>query len=153
MRNPVPLTVLMTLVAPLATSQAVAAGAGAIGIAPGGASQGYASGFSVNAANIETAKAQALGRCRKPENNISGTASNSGTLAAKAECQVVVTFVRKCYAEALDPQDGTPGAGWATADTQQAADDAALARCQATAGADRRAFCKVVIDDCDRGDP
>jgi hypothetical protein len=69
MRNLMILTVPMILVASLATSQAIAAGAIAIGVAPGGVARGYASGFSVNAPDIGTAKENALAQCKKPQNN------------------------------------------------------------------------------------
>ncbi|HTS42390.1 MAG TPA: DUF4189 domain-containing protein [Xanthobacteraceae bacterium] len=145
------LIVLMILVAPLVTNQAIAAGAVAVGIAPGGVSRGYASGYAVNQPNTDAAKTTALAECKKLRNNVSGTAPGSGTAAAKAMCEVVGTFANKCYAESLDPMDGTPGVGWAIADTQQQADDEALARCRSTAGTDRRAFCKVTLRACDGG--
>jgi hypothetical protein len=151
MRNIVALTALMILVAPLAIERASAAGAVAIGIAPGGAANGYASGYEVNDPDIDTAKADALAQCKKPQDNVSGTAANSGTRAAQAKCEVVATFTNKCYAQALDPKDGTPGAGWAVADTQEDADNQAMAMCQSTAGADRRSFCKVFSRACDTG--
>jgi hypothetical protein len=151
MRNLFALTVLMILVAPSGAEQAMAAGAVAVGIAPGGVAQGYADGYQTNAANINTAKALALAQCKKPRANVSGTPAGSGTLAAKARCEVVATFVDKCFASALDPKDGTPGAGWAIADTQRQADHEALARCRSTAGIDRRAFCKVFSRACDGG--
>jgi len=151
MRNIVALAALTIIVGISGTSPATAAGAVAIGIAPRGVQQGYASGYRVNAPDIATAKAGALGACRREQANVSGTASNSGSRAAQANCEVVTTFVKKCYAQAIDPKDGTPGAGWAVADTQQQAEDEALARCRSTAGADRRAFCKVFDRVCDRG--
>jgi hypothetical protein len=151
MRNLVIWTALMILAAASGSNQAIAAGAVAIGIAPGGVAQGYASGYEVDAADIDTAKTEALAQCKKPSANASGTPANSGTLAAQAECKVVATFVGKCYAQALDPKDGTPGAGWAIADTQPEADSEALARCRSTAGADRQDFCKVFNRACDGG--
>lgn len=151
MRKLPALAALTILVAPLATGQAIGAGAVAIGIAPGGTAQGYASGYEVNDPDINTAKEDALAQCKKPQSNVSGTAANSGTLAAQAKCEVVATFVNKCYAQALDPKDGTPGAGWAVADTQQEADNQAMAMCRSTAGADRAAFCKVFSRACDVG--
>jgi hypothetical protein len=151
MRNLVALTALMILVAASGSEQAIAAGAVAIGIAPGGVANGYASGYEVNAPDIATASREALAQCKKPQANASGTPANSGTLAAQAKCEVVMTFQDKCYAQALDPKDGTPGAGWAVADTEADADAQALAKCKATAGADRVAFCKVFNSDCDGG--
>jgi len=151
MRNLTALAALTILIAALATGQASAAGAVAIGVAPGGAAQGYASGYEVNDPDIDTAKADALAQCKKPQANVSGTAANSGTLAAQAKCEVVATFANKCYAQALDPKDGTPGVGWAVADTQEDADNQAMAMCRSTAGADRRSFCKVFSRACDTG--
>jgi len=148
MRKLVTLTAPMMLVAALAASQAIAAGAIAIGIAPGGAAKGYASGFYVGAPDMDTAKAKALAQCKKPQDNVSGTAANSGTRAAQARCEVVATFSNQCYSQAVDPKDGTPGAGWAVADTMEKADAEALARCRSTAG-NRRDFCKVFNRNCD----
>jgi hypothetical protein len=68
---------------------------------------------------------------------------------ARARCKVISTFSNKCAAMALDPKDGTPGAGWALADTQKQADDEALARCRSTAGANRSDFCKIDNRKCD----
>jgi hypothetical protein len=62
---------------------------------------------------------------------------------------VVTSFSNKCAAVALDPKDGTPGAGWATGDTQTDADEEALARCRSAAGTNRRDFCKVIDRLCD----
>jgi hypothetical protein len=149
MRSLVTLTVLAAFAASLGTGRAVAAGAVAVGVAPGGAAHGYAVGFRVRAADIEAAKAAALAQCKKPQPNISGTPADSGSAAAQAHCEVVATFSDKCYADAADPKDGTPGVGWAVADTQQQADDEALARCRATAGDDRREFCRVFSRACD----
>jgi hypothetical protein len=151
LKNFVTLTMLTILAAPLATSQATAAGAIAIGIAPGGVARGYASGFRVNAADAETAKADALAQCKKPQANVSGTPADSGSLAAQAKCEVVATFANQCYAQAVDPKDGTPGAGWAVADTQERANEQALARCRSTAGDDRKGYCKVFNSACDHG--
>ena len=152
MRNLVALPVLMLLAGLLETGQAMAAGAVAIGVAPRGVRQGYASGYRVNAPDVEAAKASALAQCKKVQPNVSGTASNSGSRAAQANCEIVTTFTGKCYAQAVDPKDGTPGVGWSVANTQQEADDEAMARCKSTAGADRRAYCKVFDRACDRGE-
>jgi hypothetical protein len=149
MRNLVGATAFMLLVGVLRASQATAAGAIAVGIAPGGAQNGYSSGFVVNAPNYDTAKERALARCKKTQENASGTPADSGTRAAQARCEVVTQFAVKCYAWAADPRDGTPGAGWAVADTQDLANDEAMARCRATAGAARTGFCKVLSRGCD----
>jgi uncharacterized protein DUF4189 len=152
MRNLLALTALMIVVAPSATHQAIAAGAVAVGVANGGVAQGYASAYSVNSADFDAAKAKALAYCKGGQNtNASGAPANAGTRAAQAKCEVVATFADKCYAAAVDPKDGTPGVGWAVADTQQEADNQALAGCRDTAGADRRDFCKIFNRACDGG--
>jgi hypothetical protein len=118
--------------------RANAAGAVAVGIAPGGVIKGYGYGFQGNSPNMDEAKAKALGACKTSPSNP----------ATQARCKVVATFTNKCVAGALDPKNGTPGAGWALGDTQKQADDEALARCRSTAG-DRREFCKVINQLCD----
>jgi hypothetical protein len=149
MRNLVTLTMLVVLAASLEAAPASAAGAVAIGVAPGGVARGYATGFRIRAPNLDTAKAEALAQCKKPQVNVSGTPADNGSLAAQANCKIVMTFVGTCYSSAVDPKDATPGAGWAVADTQQQADAEALARCRSTAGADRASFCQILNRGCD----
>lgn len=127
-------------IAVLWPSRVTAEGAVAIGIAPGGITQGYAIGYGINQNTLDLARQQALDGCRKSTNT---------TSAATARCEVVATFRDQCVASAIDPKGGTPGAGWAVGDTQKAADDKALSRCRNTAGADRRAFCKIEDRRCD----
>jgi len=62
---------------------------------------------------------------------------------------VVQTFRNQCFAVAMDPKDATPGAGWAVADDKESAARAALAKCVATAGDDRRDACEVTHSGCD----
>jgi Domain of unknown function (DUF4189) len=62
---------------------------------------------------------------------------DSGTAVSSALCSVVATFQNQCVAVAIDPQVGTPGFGWAVADTEEAAGDEALSNCRQTA-VDRR---------------
>jgi hypothetical protein len=133
-----------------ANNPANATGAIAEGVAPGGVSKGYAISLRADKPDAETARADALAGCRKgPERVASGALPDEGQAKARKQCEIVSTFSNQCAALALDPKDGTPGAGWATADTQQKADDEALARCQSTAGTDRREFCKVTNQLCD----
>jgi hypothetical protein len=125
-------------------------GAIAEGIAPGGAAKGYEVGVKVNRATPEEARNEAVAECKKvPEKVASGAPPDSGNAKARQRCAVVATFHDKCVALAVDPKDGTPGVGWAVGDTQQNADDEALARCKSTAGAKRRDFCKVSNRLCD----
>lgn len=122
------------------SGQAVAEGAVAVGIAPGGAQHGYAVGFALNSKDEAQARTAAINACKK------STGSNP---AAQEKCAVVATFHNQCVASALDPQNGTPGAGWGVADTQKQADAIALDRCRKTAGAARRKFCVVEDRHCE----
>ncbi len=124
----------------LVASDANAEGAIAIGIARGGVVQGYAIGWSNDLPSKSAAQKAALDGCR--------TSPNSNK-PAQQNCKLVGTIVNQCVASALDPKNGTPGAGWAVAATQADADDAALAKCRSTAGAARRDFCKVMDRRCD----
>ena len=117
-----------------------AEGALAVGIARGGVAKGYATGFAINQPTVKAARSNAVEQCKR---------TKSSNADAKSGCEVVVTFHNKCVASAVDPQDGTPGAGWGIGPTEQAADSQALARCRAKAGADRAEFCKVADHYCD----
>jgi hypothetical protein len=68
---------------------------------------------------------------------------------ATAQCKVVATFSRDCFAVAYDPQPGTPGYGWGVGPTQLAANLKAIAMCEQTAGPTRRRFCQVESGACD----
>ena len=117
-----------------------AEGAMAVGIARGGIAKGYATGFAINQPSVKAARSNAVEQCRRMKN------SNAD---ARSGCEVVVTFHNKCVASAVDPQTGTPGAGWGIGGSQQSADSQALARCRAKAGTERAEFCEVTDRDCD----
>jgi hypothetical protein len=117
-----------------------AEGAMAVGIARGGIAKGYATGFAVNQPNVKAARSNAVEQCRR---------TKSSNADAKSGCEVVVTFRNKCVASAVDPQSGTPGAGWGLGGSQQSADSQALARCRVKAGTERAEFCEVTDRDCD----
>lgn len=117
-----------------------AEGAMAVGIARGGIAKGYATGFAVNQPTVKAARSNAVEQCRR---------TKSSNADAKSGCEVVVTFHNKCVASAVDPQSGTPGAGWGIGGSQQSADSQALARCRVKAGAERAEFCEVTDRDCD----
>jgi hypothetical protein len=117
-----------------------AEGAMAVGIARGGIAKGYATGFAVNQPSVKAARSNAVEQCRK---------TKSSNADAKSGCEVVVTFRNKCVASAVDPQSGTPGAGWGIGGSQQLADSQALARCRAKAGTERAEFCEVTDRFCD----
>jgi hypothetical protein len=117
-----------------------AEGAMAVGIARGGIAKGYATGFAVNQPTVKAARSNAVEQCRR---------TKSSNADAKSGCEVVVTFRNKCVASAVDPQSGTPGAGWGIGGSQQSADSQALARCRVKAGTERAEFCEVTDRDCD----
>src|ERR1700686_194764 len=117
---------------------------------PGESAKANGSSMRVDRPDRDTARADALAGCRKgPEKTAAGAALDDGNAKARARCEVVISFSNKCAAVALDPKDGTPGAGWATGNTQKEADEEALARCRSVAGAGRRDFCKVTNQTCD----
>jgi Domain of unknown function (DUF4189) len=130
------LAISINIVAP---GIAKAEGALAVGIARGGIAKGYATGFAINQPTVKAARNNAVEQCKR---------TKSSNKDAKSGCEVVVTFHNKCVASAVDPQDGTPGAGWGVGSTQESADSQALARCRTKAG-DRADFCEVTDRFCD----
>jgi len=134
------LVALAIAAAVAAPGLAGAEGAMAVGIARGGVAKGYATGFAVNQPTVKAARSNAVEQCRR---------TKSSNADAKSGCEVVVTFRNKCVASAVDPQTGTPGAGWGIGGTQQLADSQALFRCRAKAGTERAEFCAVTDRDCD----
>ena len=112
----------------------LAVGAIAVGIAPGGVIKGFAGGHAFNAPDAEKARQGAINGCHK---------STGAPKTAQDACAVVATFKDQCYAIAIDPKDGTPGAGWAVDETQAIADSEALQQCRNTSPADRKNFCIV----------
>ena len=117
-----------------------AEGALAVGIARAGIARGYATGFSINQPTVKAARANAVEQCKR---------SKTSNADARSNCEVVTTFRNKCVAVSLDPQQGTPGAGWGIGSTQESADSLALARCRSKAGSDRAEFCEVTDRYCD----
>lgn len=104
-------------------------------VAKSGVTFGEAHGFSTT----EEAESRALDQCRKPDR------APPDTLAL---CKIIGHFDHRCVAVALDPKDGTPGFGWAIADTANDANDQALASCHASAG-DRAPYCVITNSACD----
>jgi hypothetical protein len=125
----------------LAWPQAVTAeGALAIGLPADVAKEGVAFGWAVGYPTRQRAEAEALEKCR----NFQGAPPSTRGL-----CKLFKSFDGQCFAIALDPQDGTPGVGWAIAANQKAAENNAMDACLATAGANRRNFCQVSATRCD----
>jgi len=117
-----------------------AEGALAVGIARAGIAKGYATGFSFNQPTVKVARTNAVEQCKR---------TKSSNADARSNCEVVAVFRNKCVAVSVDPQQGTPGAGWGVGYTQESADSQALARCRAKAGGDRADFCEVTDRYCD----
>jgi hypothetical protein len=113
---------------------AQAAGAVAIGLPADVAKDGISMFVDVNADSAPKARSQALIGCKT---------KTPGSDTSKALCKVVATFTNQCAAMALDPKDGTPGFGWAIADTAEEAKKQAIANCRDTAGPDRQDACVV----------
>ena len=132
------LCLLATIV--LWTIPAAPAGSLAVGLPADVAKQGVAIGYTVNADSVDIARDHALQQCR--------TFEHTSDLA-RSLCKTIDTFTNRCVAVALDPADGTPGVGWAIDADQQTAEKRAQANCEATAGASRRSYCKIMASRCD----
>lgn len=127
------------LISPGLVSLAVADGALAVGSTGNVSKDGIAIGTTINDETAEKASASALHACKTYEI----------AKRAAAQCRVVGTFKEQCYSLAYDPKPGTPGAGWAIADTLVSAIERALGNCEATAGSSRRGYCAVAEARCD----
>lgn len=104
------------------------------------AQDGYSSGISYNFKTTREAEDRALQECQ---------ATQDAPPETKKLCRVIQAFENQCVAVALDPQAGTPGAGWALGETLALARSNALRRCEETAGNDRRGECRVTAEGCD----
>jgi hypothetical protein len=119
----------------------VAEGALAIGLPANVSKDGFAYAYHIGKDSAEESRRPALKTCREP--------SPVKSAAARALCAVIASFHDQCVAVAEDPQAGTPGVGWAIADSLRDAESEALAKCEATAGPGRRAACLVDHSQCD----
>lgn len=123
----------------LSPAMARADGALAIGLPADVVRDGVAFGWAVRLPRAE-AERVALEQCRSAANVAD---------SARSLCRVFETFTDACVAVALDPEDGTPGFGWAIAPTKSGAEAQALGDCRRTAGAARQAFCAMSVSECD----
>jgi Domain of unknown function (DUF4189) len=117
-----------------ANGRCMAAGAVALGQPSDIAKDGVAIYTFVKAASVELAKEKAMAGCK--------TLEHSST-TSKALCKIVATFENQCVAEAIDPESGTPGFGWAMARNSKLAKEQALSNCRDTAGPTRQNACVV----------
>lgn len=122
------------LAAMLNASPSRADSALAVGLPADVSHEGFASGFQLNAPDMDTARKGAIAGCQK---------SVGASEAARKLCKAVATFHNQCFAVAIDPANGTPGVGWSIAENQKMADAQAIAQCP-TAGANRQQFCVVM---------
>jgi hypothetical protein len=125
----------------LAIEPCMAAGALAVGLPSDVSKDGVLMWATVGAATTKKARDGALAGCK----------ALTKTPAMKNLCKVVATFSNQCTAQALDPQNGTPGWGYAIANNLVNAKNQALANCRATAGPTRQDACVIVktSDRCD----
>jgi hypothetical protein len=125
---------------PCLSNPAAADGAVAVGVPADVIQHGYAYGRVTNSENSKIASDHALTNCEN---------AKDATQVARELCVVVMTFKNKCVALSLDPKAGTPGAGWAVANTKDEAEKEAMAQCIGTAGPARRDFCQISDSSCD----
>lgn len=104
------------------------------------ARDGYSSGISYGFKAEKEAEDRALRECQESQEAPSST---------RRLCKLIRTFNNQCVAVALDPKAGTPGAGWAIADTLANARKDAIQNCEQTAGRDRQGECRVTAEGCD----
>jgi hypothetical protein len=134
-------TAAALLVSALLLSQpSMASAAFAAGIPDDVAAKGVALSEEHNVSSRAEAEARALSACQT---------FKDVTEEVHALCKVIADFDNRCLATSLDPKAGTPGWGWAIADTQTAADDQALSMCRASAGGDRAPYCVISQSVCD----
>lgn len=124
--------------ASLSPNPVSADGAIAIGRTSSVAEDGVAFGFSTSQ-SPQDAAAKALERCREPD---------GASTEARELCKIVKSFKARCVAVSMDPEDATPGFGWAVADDMQTAESDAMTNCNQTAGR-RAGACKLEKSACD----
>jgi hypothetical protein len=132
-------TGLLALTA-LAPQPSRAMSAFAVGVPDDVATDGVALGEGHNYSSRDQAESRAINECR---------ANKDSSDAVHALCKIIDHFDNRCLATSLDPKAGTPGWGWAIADTARQANDQALEMCRQSAGGDRAPYCVVSQSVCD----
>jgi hypothetical protein len=132
-------TGLLALTA-LAPQPSWAMSAFAVGVPDDVATDGVALGEGHNYSSRDQAESRAINECR---------ANKDSSDAVHALCKIIDHFDNRCLATSLDPKAGTPGWGWAIADTARQANDQALEMCRQSAGGDRAPYCVVSQSVCD----
>jgi hypothetical protein len=141
-RRAIVVGIVSFLVGHASVERALAWGAIAVGTSGNLANDGFAFGGAINKPSEDDANAGALDTCHKYQ----------GAPKMTSLCKVIKTFRNQCYSLAFDPQPGMPGTGWAIAAGKSSAELQAMANCQATAGRNRRQFCKINQTYCDSED-
>ncbi|HXC56205.1 MAG TPA: DUF4189 domain-containing protein [Rhizomicrobium sp.] len=124
------------------TTEAAAFGALVIGQPTDIGKDGFAMGYSYNQPSLDVAENTAMQKC---------LGFQDASADVRALCTLVMPFSHRCLSIAFDPQVDTYGLGWAISDTQDAADEEAMARCRSTSTADRAQFCEFRAQQCDVG--
>lgn len=133
------LRIATAMLALMICSPAHAKSAFASGVPNDVASDGVALGEAHDYETRDVAEARALQECRTNKDSAD---------SVHALCKIVDHFDNRCFATALDPKAGTPGWGWAIADTSNEASDHALSMCHVSAG-DRAPYCVITQTACD----
>ena len=133
--------VIVAAGASLLPRPSAAEGALAVGLPRDVAAEGFAFGYALNMGSVEAARAEAMRVCKNPSPGVDKR--------AQALCAVVHAFRDQCFAVAMDPEDATPGVGWAVAASKTTATQDALVKCRDTAGEDRRDACVISRAECD----
>lgn len=115
-------------------------GALALGIPADVGKSGVAVGYTANSPTAARAEERAMARCRDEK---------SAPADVRALCKVYARFSRKCFAIALDAQNGTPGFGWAVEAKMEAARASAVAECRRVSPDARKPYCNVAAEYCD----
>ena len=134
------ITAALVLAACSYCTPALSFGAVAIAEPADVARDGYSSGISYNFKTEAEAEDRAHQAC---------STTQDAPPSTRQLCKVIRTFQNQCVAVALDPQAGTPGAGWAIGETSALARRDALQRCEDTAGRDRQGECRITAEGCD----
>jgi len=111
----------------------------AIGLPDNVVRYGVSFGLAINQPDHDAADRVAIEKCQTGPDL---------TPEVRQLCKPVARFDNRCAAVSLDPRAGTPGFGWAVADTKKQAEAQALAGCRKTDG-DQGAACVVTLSMCD----
>ena len=141
MRDTLAAIAVLVVLVPVSGALAPAYPFGAVAVALSGdvSQDGVAIGVAADKPTQDEANDVALQECNKRR-----TADK-----VKVQCKLVGTFNNQCAADALDPEPGTPGFGWAIGADKSSTEGQALANCKATSSSSRQPFCRIGTSLCD----